>query len=321
MRILHISPTNMAYAPHRFADLINKHTEHWSAVLQGRDFFGNPEGIYSDLILKDREEIYDWLEKSDVLHFHGTENWDRRKFRWNNELFCLNKFMLKKNLVLHYHGSPQREQYRRYQKSGINLLLSTPEMIPLFPHGQFFPNLIDEESPIYVQKKDRDDDKIKICHHFSFHRRIKNTAFFIMLKEKFEQENSINLELQLINKMPLFQALEKRSDFDAVFDHLQGYYGLISLEGMAQGLVVFNGCGKCRVDGQFSNPLDELKKFFGVSEIPFFIVNHDNFEGILRNLNKEIIEEYSKRGKKFMHEVWSGKANIGRLIDYYKGKK
>jgi hypothetical protein len=218
------------------------------------------------------------------------------------------------------------EQYKSYQK-GFPVMVSTPEMLLLFPKSFFFPCLIDEtdtnfyiarNSKIRQLEKNFEDNKIKVCHHYSHHKRLKNTYEFMETKKEIEadEENSQKFKLDLIGQVPINAALDIRSNYDAVFDHLQGYYGLVSVEGMAQGLAVINRCGLREINGMASDSMQELDKFFG-SKPPFYIVK-DNLTDTIKSLDWQTVEEYGNLGMEYMKNVWSGQKNIHRLIKIYE---
>ncbi len=298
---VHLAQTNTAYAPARFVNLINKYTEHRAYLIQARGFvFGNPLGIVCP---KTIERIQEILDKADVLHIHGNHIYDKKKIAG----IKIDKHLQRKPFVLHYHGTPQREQARRCQRN-VPLLVSTPEMLPLFPIAKYFPNLIDETHEIYTKRK-KQNKKLKICHHFSFHWKLKDTGFFDAAKAQFIQ-NGNSLNFVMLEQMALVDALNQRASCDVCFDHLQGYYGFISIESMAQGLLVANGCN--------AQSQKEIKDFFFGELPPFFYTSKKTFVQDLKKITPEMVDEYGAKGIKFMHGPWAGKKNIERLVRYYE---
>lgn len=312
MKILHLSHTITAAAPMRFVDLINRYTSHEAKLFQVKSFFmGQPINVPIVPI----GQIEDALKWADVLHFHGSQIFDRRRIVYRGKRVNIGKYY-RKPYVLHYHGSPHRESPGKYIRHVPKLLLSTPEMLPLFKAcgAKFFPNLIDETASIYKQRK-HTDNKIRVCHHFSLHRKKKDTDFFEAAMAKFVGKE--NLILSYIPRGALLSTLQGRAEHDVVFDHLQGYYGLVSIEGMAQELCVINGCGVYRQGSESIDVMDELQKFFGAKP-PFLITDRKKFFETLSTLSPDIVNDYAARGKEFMNTHWSGKENIKRLIEVYK---
>lgn len=289
--------------PAMFVHLINKYTDHEATLIQNGTFvYGNPLDVKRTM---DSGEIINAINNADILHFHGVA-FDKKRI-------CNVKLMMKyysKPLVLHYHGTPHRESPARYRRP-VPLLVSTPEMLPLFPGSQYFPNLIDETHPMYVQRKERTEErKIRVCHHYSTHKDKKDTNWFTKARNHFEN-NGKNIDFNFIGKMDLVDALQARAENDIVFDHFQGYYGCVSLEAMAQGLMVINGCS---LDTQRA-----LKTFFGELP-PFCMIDKREFIPALKNFSHspETIEHYGRLGRKFVKDRWSGERNIRRLTRFYE---
>jgi hypothetical protein len=331
MNILHISETTMAYAPARFVDLINRYTQHKAKLIQMKDFFlGNPLNVP---IIKDIGEVEEAFKWADVLHFHGTNIFNRRRVIVENQLLRIEKF-LTKPFVLEYHGSPQRENFVRNQKSLSCLIVSTPEMLPLFKGSRFFPNLIDENDnnlyPLAEYLSDNPElseptenqglsgslQKIKLCHHYSMHRRVKDTNSFLNAKNQLQIEGNNKYQLDILPRLNLAEACRERAKYHVIFDHCQGYYGIISLEGMVQGLLVMNACGEKVVQGLATNSMDALQEFFG-HRPPFFYTAPRTIIQDIKKLTFETIKDFGIKGREFMKNIWSGKININRLIDIY----
>lgn len=298
MNIVHLAETNTAYAPARLVHLINKYTEHRAFLLQHKRFiFGNPLGVTTP---RCKEEIVAVLKSADVLHFHGNVIFDKKRYMGLDiSQFCNKPFLL------HYHGTPHRERPHRYRRP-VNLLVSTPEMLPLFKTAGYFPNLIDEKLPIY--KRRQASGMLQISHHFSLHQQLKDTNVFQQASQVF-QENGQCLNFVMIPQMSLEKALTLRADTDIVFDHLQGYYGYISIEGLAQGIMVVNGMSE--------HTKQSLQEFFGAVP-PFFVTSRQNFIADLKRITLEMTAGYAKKGLDFMRKYWSGEKNIKRLIKLYK---
>lgn len=300
LKIVQITATNTAYMPAMLTYLLNTYTEHEATLLQAHSFiFGNPLNVPTTRVI---DEIIATLDAADVIHFHGNQVFDRRRFLG----IKLNPYY-KKPFVLHYHGTPQRERASRFQRACC-LLVSTPEMLPLFPNAIFFPNIIDETHEIYQQRADY-AGKIRVCHHFSLHQPLKDTVWFDRAREAIAGNGS-DIEFAMIPRANLAAALAARAQHDAVFDHLQGYYGLVSIEGMAQGLCVVNGCSE--------HTKRALTEFFGEMP-PFVVTTRQRFIETLQRLTREEVNGRGRRGVEFMRSKWSGAKLVHRIVDIYKG--
>lgn len=298
----------MAGAPHRFVNLINRYTKHVAKLIIERDFvfkFWCGQKINRD----NKNEIPEALSNADILHFHGARNFDRRKILG----FNIDHFIKKKPLCLHYHGSPMREHPKQYQRANKPLLVSTPELLHIFRGATFFPNLIDETNRKLYPAKTSKNGALAICHHFSLHTKLKNTGLYSEIQRHYR--NNKDIKLGFLTRQPHADANKARALYDIVFDHLQGYYGIISLEAMAQNIGVINGCKK--------NVMEILTKFLGASP-PFIIVDKNNIINEIDRLAKLKANDLGQfkalmnQGGSFVKKHWSGKVLINRLIDFYK---
>lgn len=291
----------MAYMPARFVDLINKYTKHAAYLIQIKSFFtGNPLQIPMNNRL---EEAKEKILKSKVVHFHGSRIFDRRKFLGYN----ISSLLRGRKIVLHYHGTPQREHPQRFQRKNCHrLLVSTPEMLPLFPNARYFPNLIDEKHKSLYIPASNNDEKIKICHHFSLHKNKKDTSIFESVQQKNQREDFV---FEYIPQMNLDLAIKERSKYDCVLDHFQGYYGLVSIEAMSQGIAVINCC---------TSPVEKaIIKFFGKLP-PFIKIKKQDFSKNIYTFSKNDFKVVGEKSKEFMENYWSGEKNINKLINIYE---
>lgn len=305
MNIVHITETNNAYAPARFVHLTNRYTKHRAFLFQEKSFlFGNPLCIVP---VSDELKIREALEDADILHFHGSPLFDKKIYKGID----LTPFMSRKKVVLHYHGTPQREGFMKFQRQKLvsKLIVSTPEMLPLFPVSIWFPNLIDENEQVFKDSLPKTPQgKISIVHHFSFHKAMKDSDVFFEASEAMKKNR--RFDFVFVNRCDIQEALQKRAESHVVFDHLQGYYGFVSIEGMSLGVAVVNGCNE-----SVSRCLVE---FFG-SMPPFIIANRDNFQSVIEKMTPESVFSTGMAGKKFIADKWSGKKCINKLVEIYEG--
>lgn len=86
-----------------------------------------------------------------------------------------------------------------------------------------------------------------IVHHHHGHpdfrgnKDLKNTTEFIHAVDKLKRESKTLIELRLIENTSHKECLRLKRESHILFDHLQGYYGVSSLEGLSQGLCVVAG--------------------------------------------------------------------------------
>lgn len=299
MNICNITNTSTAYMPARFVNLINKYTTHFASLIQFVDFhMGNALDIpYQDTV----EKIHQALRLATVLHFHCPDFLLKKSIRG----ISLQPFLddTNKRVVVHFHGSPMRENFEKYKTlaSQYPVLVSTPEMLLIYKNSRFFPNLIDTEDSELYPESIVPSNSLKVCHLFSLHPGKKNTS----------EIQACKFPIDVLEKMPLKESLKVRSHYNCIIDHFQGYYGLVSIEGMLQKQVVINGANK--------HTLQTLNEFFG-STPPFILQQKNTLFSCLQHLQKtpDALENSRQQGYLFMKNIWTGKKNISRLIDIYK---
>ncbi|MFH0814332.1 MAG: hypothetical protein V2A69_16065 [Pseudomonadota bacterium] len=323
MKILHLALTPTAYAPARFVDLLCK-AGHDAKLVQSRDWFQGE--AFQEHRLFAECEIVEALKKADILHFHGLQIFDNHKIgvfsdgeeksrgqktrtqkTRTQKILDISQYMTKPK-ILHFHGSPQRESPLKSVRKGVYTLLSTPEMTKLFPAAHFFPNLVDPGDKIYIPRSRRGSYPLRVCHHYSMHPAKKDTEFFQDVARSW-QNNGHKVEFSFIPSSSLNDALAQRSSHDAVFDHLQGYYGLVSIEALSQGLIALNGAD--------DDVMAALVSFLGARP-PFFITSKERFRDDLTSITFEQVEDYGRRGREFMQKFWAGKKLIQRLVEIYE---
>lgn len=290
--------------PHSFAHLTNKYTNHTaklfvSSMTVGGFNPGNPLAVEM-LGVRDFQRE---LKSCDVLHIHGTHALRQYKIKG----VPLDHHLKNKKVILHYHGSPQRENPNAFRYNWPKIV-STPEMLPLFEDAKFFPNLIDGDHSLYRERQYPHGPFFHFPHPFSLHPTKKDTTFLKDVSAKMQAEHYWR-KIVFLPNMRLQDSLNERNEYYSIIDHFQGYYGVVSIEGMAQGKMVINGCNEyC---------LGKLKEFFGETP-PFYVVQKEKLFSELSSLTRRAQSENGYYCKKFFNEYWNGKLQIHRLIEIYE---
>lgn len=303
MIIAHISRTPMASVPWNFVRLINKYTPHKAYLLQDKEFF---MGIGND-IMPTPKETENVVKNADVFHYHGIDQYDLRLFRGHDLCEKTRELEARGKCFLEFHGLPQRGN-RRYFRPGARIIVSTPEMLETFQEATFFPNLIDEDDEEYRFVPRKPPPPFKTCHHWSFHQHLKDSDVFDELsRAKFTHGTFTKLD-----KLPLKRCLRARDNFHGVFDHLQGYWGMISLEGLAQGMIVFNGANNFCTG--------KLCDFLKAPLPPFWRYTRQTIHQIFLDIGHIMFDygSYVRQGREYIEKYWSGKKIIKKLIELYE---
>jgi glycosyltransferase involved in cell wall biosynthesis len=140
-----------------------------------------------------------------------------------------------KRIIMHHHGDDVRRkgEGRLYERFADEILVSTPDLLKWSPHAKWLPNPIDLELYQYAGVRDN-EGKIRIAHAPS-DRTIKGTEHVIRAVESLK-EDGCDVELDLIENIPHYEAIERYRHADIIVDQLLvGWYGMLAIEGMALG--------------------------------------------------------------------------------------
>ncbi len=297
-----------------FTKAINKYTEHSCRLItkEIRYNFMFKKDIHLPWIKSkyEWEEVEHLLKESDIFHFHMTAD----------EEIELGSFKVKdyikgKTIVHHHHGHPDfranpekyREKYKRKKRD--KLLVSTPDLLKLLPEAMWQPNLVPINDNLYTPLKDKKYDTV-IISHSPTRKYLKNTEEFIEAVNMLKRER-LNVEMDLIENTLHKECLKRKRQSHILFDHLQGYYGVSSLEGLSQGLSVVAG-----IDDWCKKYIEE----FAEAELPWVVTTRKRlFEDLKRLvLDKDLIADIGENSRRFMEISWNEEKVVNRLIGFYE---
>jgi hypothetical protein len=311
MQILMIAINDPAGTAIEFTKAINKYTRHTCRLI-------TKEIRYNFMFEKDLhlpwldgdgwDEVEDLLKTSDVFHFHMTadEYIDLGPFRPVD-------YIKGKIIVHHHHGHPDfrgnPEKYRqKYKKLGRkNLLVSTPDLLKLLPGARWQPNLVPIDDQPYTPMKNKPKEPVIICHSPT-RKDLKNTDEFIYAVNNLKRDSEIPNELRLIENTPHKECLRLKRESHILFDHLQGYFGVSSLEGLSQGLCVIAGLDDWN--------RGHIEAFTGTKELPWVIANNGCLAKRLAGLIHDVenAAEIGKHSRSFMEKCWNPNKLANQLV-------
>ena len=171
----------------------------------------------------------------DIIHSHGGITWNRY------DLVFL-KNIMKKSLVVHYHGSEVLTP-RSYGLDGdsyglhfMNIvdkkIVSAPELLKRLPEAEHVLNPMVLGKYSWNEKK-----KLKIVHLPS-RRQFKGTDVICEAIKRVQNINN-NFDFKLIENVSFDIAMKEMSNSNIVIDQMypRGYYGMVSLEAMSTGKI------------------------------------------------------------------------------------
>lgn len=142
---------------------------------------------------------------------------------------------------------------------------------------------------------------------------LKNTDELLAVVEAL-RASGLGLELDLIDNVPHRECLERKRSAHVLFDHMQGYYGVSSLEGLSQGLAVIAGLDDWN--------LAHVAQFAGVPQagLPWVLAHDaDGLERSLRALASDLdrCRAVGEASRRFVEDCWSEAKVAGLLCDFW----
>ncbi len=260
------------------------------------------------------EELADVLNEADVFHFHMLAD-------EHMPLGPLTAapFLPGKAIVHHHHGhhvfraNPEIFQKKYRDLGRKNLLVSTPDLLRKLPGARWQPNLVPQDDPAYRPHPRQPDGRVRLGHSPT-RKDLKNTDDLLAVHAKLQRERpDLNLDLDVIDDATHARCLARKQACDMVFDHMQGYYGMSSLEALSQGLPAIAG-------------LDDwnratIREFFGCHDLPWVLARTpEELEAVLVRLAQDPDERRTigAASRAFMETVWSEKRLVTALADFYE---
>ncbi|TVM14553.1 glycosyltransferase family 1 protein [Oceanidesulfovibrio indonesiensis] len=316
MNILMLAINDPAGTAIRFARALGRHTPHSCRVvtLETRYTHGWETDLHvPNLDAAGMDELGMLFEHADILHFHMTADEDT-----TFGPYLPRDFLAGKTIVHHHHGhpdfrgTPQKYRQKYAERDRRNLLVSTPDLLHFLPEARFQPNLVPQSDPAYLPlpfAERGDPRKLFRVGHSPTRKELKNTGDLLAANERIGPP----LDLDIMDDIPHAQCLARKRRCHAVFDHMQGYYGMASLESLSQGVATIAGLA--------DHTMDTIRETFGCDTIPWLLArNAEELEALLRELlhEPERAAAAGMTARQFMEDVWSERAVaqiLGRFYD------
>lgn len=255
-----------------FTNAINRYTEHSCRLITKETRYNHQ--FEKDLHLpwlddKDWNTVEQLLQKSDILHFHMTadENLNLGPFK-------ITDYIHGRHIVHHHHGHPDfrsnphkyREKYKALNRQ--NLIVSTPDLLKLLPDAKWVPNLVPLHENYYRPKDVPENGTVNIGQSPT-RLDLKNTSNLSdAVKQLALQKFVPKLELDIITDTSHKECLKRKRNCHIIFDHMQGYYGVSSLESLSQGKPVIAGLDDWNIHC--------IKEFTNTDRNPWVIARNGN---------------------------------------------
>jgi len=318
MRILMIAINDPAGTAIRFSRALREHAgvDCRLVTLESRYNHGWEKDLHlPDLDADGLDELSGLLRESDVFHFHMTAD----------ENLALGPFLpadhLKGKAIVHHHhghpdfrGNPEKYQEKYARLGRRNLLVSTPDLLRKLPGAAWQPNLVPVLDPDY-SPGERDarywGGPLRLTHSPT-RKDLKNTDEFVELVSSLNAAGRL-VSLDMIDDAPHADCLRRKKAAHACFDHMQGYYGMSSLEALSLGLATVAG-----IDDWCAGHIHD---FAGPEALPWLLARTGpELLKVLGELADDpgLRREAGEAGRRFMLTRWSDANCAARLAAFYR---
>ena len=315
MNILMITENDPAGMGIAFTNAINRHTDHDCRLITTttRYNFDFEKDVHiPDLSSDGFALVRQLLKDSDIIHFHILADENIRLGPLQ-----VKDYIKGKAILHHHHGHPDfranpekyREKYRRLKRRAI---VSTPDLLRLMPEASWQPNIVPIDTPLYLPASGRENDGgLRICHSPT-RKELKNTEEFLRV---IAELNRVFCQAQavIVENTSHKDCLRIKQGCPIHFDHMQGYFGVSSLEGLSQGKAVIAGLDDWNIR--------HIREYFRCEQPPWIIAKSEcEMKERLQDLlaDREMTMQAGKESRRFMEEYWSPKAVLAGLTALYR---
>lgn len=315
MRVLMLAENDPAGAAGALSRALRRHhgVEARLCTLQTRYNHGWEKDLHlPDLDADGLDELADLFRSCDILHFHMTVDEDTPFGP-----FLPKDYLAGKTIVHHHHGHhdfrghPEKYRKKYAERGRSHLLVSTPDLLRLLPNASWQPNLVPIRDPRFLPMEDKPLEPARIVHSPT-RKDLKNTQEFLDACDNLKRRG-LRFELDLIDNAPNDACLARKRRAHVLFDHMQGYYGVSSLEGLSQGLAVIAGLDDwCR---------SRIVEFTGTEDLPWASAyDQPGLERILAGFISDpaTAAQRGRTSRSFMERYWSDEKVSGALAAFYR---
>lgn len=336
MNIVHVTTTDPAGSVYNLATAVNQHTNHRARVITTHriDAFDFPADVH--WVFDGGDEISALLEQADIIHLHKVDPTFKIEFEMPRagvkRTFIIGDVLKNdpnKRVVFHVHGHPYeranvKENAENYARFGGKVLTSTPDLERMYSefngNVSYFPNCVPVNHALYLPRATNrpiigaDGVERYVVVQTPTNMLLKNVHIIENAVKEIKDKVSVPVAYLRVWEQTLDYAMRQKRNAHVVFDHIEGYYGMSSLEGLS--------LGKPTIAGLSEHTIESICKFFGVIglELPWVIARGQ--AGIVEQLVKlfsstELRNEMGAKSRKFMEEVWSDRVIGQRLAAFY----
>ncbi len=304
MNIVQVTTNDPAGTAINFTRALNRHTGHCCRLIttEIRYNFMFEKDLHVPW-LKEYGELEQVLLDADLFHFHmgADEDLPLGPFR-------VRDYLRGQPVVHHHHGEPPfRENPRQFAEKEIRLgrkaVVSTPDLLRGYPEATWVPNPVPLQHEDYRPKAQYNGRSGLILGHSPTRKELKNTSEFLRVVELLQNADS-RVQGRVIENTPHRECLALKRDCDIFFDHMQGYYGVSSLEALSMGVPTVAGIDPWNREC--------IRKFTGQDSLPWIVARtpgelEEQFRRLLSST--PLRSRIGKSGRQWMERYW-GEARI-----------
>lgn len=304
-----------------FAKGIERCSEHSVRVLTYRSVYGH--AYESDIDLSQVEDdqwdqVEQVLREADLFHFHMLLD-----ETYQAGPLLLQDFVKGKQIVHHHHGTYDHQCFlgnferlqEKYRKNGRTVLAATPDLLEFLPMAHWQPNYVPLEDPLFSPRERMDGDDGFLAVQAPTRTWHKNTREFIAACESCARAHS-DFRYEIIRNTSYRECLEKKRSAHLCFDHMQGWYGISSLESLAQGVPVIAGLSPfCQ---------QKMEEFAGVESLPWIHASNEQeltaaMQSLLSDRDRCIAQGIES--SRFMAVHWNEEKVIKHLLQFLESRQ
>jgi hypothetical protein len=189
--------------------------------------------------------------------------------------------------------------------------VSTPDLLPLYPGATWLPNPVPLEDPDHLPVPSRGDARVVVSHSPT-RKDLKNTSEFLRVMRRISRSMP-EVQAEVIEMTEHRECLARKQRSDISFDHMQGYFGLSSLQTLAQGVPTIAGLDEWNIRC--------IRKFSGADELPWVIARDEvELETQIRWLASDADARSSTgtSSRRWMERHWSERGIMETLTGVYE---
>ncbi len=182
----------------------------------------------------------------------------------------------------------------------------------MYPEATWIPNPVPLDDPDYRPRGEYNHRYEIFVGQSPTRKDLKNTAEFRDVMERLTPQNP-RLRARIIENTPHRDCLRLKKSCDIFFDHMQGYYGVSSLEALSQGVPVIAGLDDWN--------LEQIKETTGAPDAPWVIArNRDQLRQKLTGLieDRAARQETGLTARAWMEKHWTEKRWAEMLVRFYE---